>query len=288
MQLKSYVQGRWHAGERDAQLLRDATTGQVIAEASSSGIDFAGVLDYARRTGGAALRRLTFHERAALLKRAGEDAHRSQGRALRAVVCDRRDEGGFLDRHRRRHRHVVRVRRARARASCRTARSTSTATSRRSRRPARSSASTSACRCEGVAVQINAFNFPVWGMLEKFAPALLAGVPALVKPATPTALPHGARRAPHRRVGHAAGGLAAARLRQRRRPLRSPRPARTSWRSPARRQHRAEAARASDVDRRRRCASRRDRLDQLLVLGAGRRARHARVRRLRAASRRAR
>ena len=45
MQLKSYVQGRWHAGDRDTQALRDATTGQVIAEASSSGIDFAGVLD---------------------------------------------------------------------------------------------------------------------------------------------------------------------------------------------------------------------------------------------------
>src|SRR5688500_6389937 len=69
MQLKSYVQGRWHAGERDAQVLLDATTGQVVAETSSSGIDFAGVLQHARQKGGPALRRLTFHERAALLKR---------------------------------------------------------------------------------------------------------------------------------------------------------------------------------------------------------------------------
>jgi len=52
MQLKSYVQGRWHAGDRDAQVLRDATTGQVIAEASSSGIDFAGSMEIS--TGGQA------------------------------------------------------------------------------------------------------------------------------------------------------------------------------------------------------------------------------------------
>ena len=69
MQLKSYVQGRWHASANNAQLLRDATTGQVIAEASSDGIDFAAVLGYARDVGGPALRKLTFHERAGLLKR---------------------------------------------------------------------------------------------------------------------------------------------------------------------------------------------------------------------------
>ena len=80
MQLKSYVQGRWHAGERDAQVLRDATTGQVIAEASSSGIDFAGVLAHARRKGGPALRNLTFHERASLLKRVAK------------LLTDRKDE----------------------------------------------------------------------------------------------------------------------------------------------------------------------------------------------------
>ena len=46
MQLKSYVQGRWHAGTRDAQVLRDATTGQVVAEASSDGVDFAGEMSF--------------------------------------------------------------------------------------------------------------------------------------------------------------------------------------------------------------------------------------------------
>ncbi len=76
--------------------------------------------------------------------------------------------------------------RARAGASCRTRRSTSTDPSSRSRRTAHSSDGISTRGCPGVAVQINAFNFPVWGSLEKFAPAFLAGMPTLVKPATPT------------------------------------------------------------------------------------------------------
>src|ERR1044071_8178217 len=68
MRLKSYISGRWYEGGRDAALLRDATTGAVIAEASSEGIDFRGALDHARRVGGPALRALTFHERAGLVK----------------------------------------------------------------------------------------------------------------------------------------------------------------------------------------------------------------------------
>ena len=50
MRLKSYVSGRWHEGGREGTLLRDATTGAVVAEASSEGIDFRGALDYARRS----------------------------------------------------------------------------------------------------------------------------------------------------------------------------------------------------------------------------------------------
>src|SRR5919107_3075878 len=68
MQLKSYVQGKWAAGHGTGVALRDATTGEVVAHASAEGLDFAGMLAYARRVGGPALRALTFHERAALLK----------------------------------------------------------------------------------------------------------------------------------------------------------------------------------------------------------------------------
>ena len=60
----------------------------------------------------------------------------------------------------------------------------------------------------GVAVQINAFNFPVWGMLEKLAPAFLAGLPEHREAGGPDRLPHRARRPPDRRVGHPARGVA--------------------------------------------------------------------------------
>src|SRR5208337_2069510 len=60
--------GAWRSGQGPDTLLRDATTGEVIAQVSSSGIDFADVLEFARRTGGPALRAMTFHERAGLLR----------------------------------------------------------------------------------------------------------------------------------------------------------------------------------------------------------------------------
>ena len=80
MQLKSFVQGRWHAGDGEAVALRDATTGEVIAHASAGGLDFAGALAYARNVGGPNLRRLTFHERAGMLK------------ALAKHLTERKDE----------------------------------------------------------------------------------------------------------------------------------------------------------------------------------------------------
>ena len=68
MQLASFLAGRWQAGVGPSTALRDATTGEVIANASSEWLDVAAALDHARRVGGPNLRRLTFHERAALLK----------------------------------------------------------------------------------------------------------------------------------------------------------------------------------------------------------------------------
>ena len=68
MNLQSYVCGAWAYGRDAGVAMRDATTGEIVAHASSAGIDFAAVLDHARRVGGPALRALTFHERAAALK----------------------------------------------------------------------------------------------------------------------------------------------------------------------------------------------------------------------------
>ncbi len=68
MNLQSYVGGRWQSGAGQGVAMRDATTGELIATASSAGIDFAAVLAHAREVGGPALRALTFHQRAALLR----------------------------------------------------------------------------------------------------------------------------------------------------------------------------------------------------------------------------
>ena len=129
----------------------------------------------------------------------------------------------------------------------------------------------------GVAVQINAFNFPVWGPLEKFAPAFLAGVPTLVKPASADRVPDRPARRADRRVRPAAGGRAAAGLRQRRRPARPPHRAGPAGFTGSA----ATAQPAAHAPGRRRAlgaVQRRGRLAELLDPRPGRRARHAGVR----------
>ena len=69
--LRSYVAGDWHTATGEGRPLHDAVTGAEIARISSTGVDFAGALEYGRRVGGPALRELTFHQRAALLKALG-------------------------------------------------------------------------------------------------------------------------------------------------------------------------------------------------------------------------
>ena len=186
MNLQSYVCGAWTRGQDDGVAMRDATTGEVIAHASSAGIDFTAVLAHARGVGGPALRALTFHERAAMLKalakrltelkeefyalsyRTGATKNDSlididgglgtvfafAGKGARELPNARVYVDGDVEGLSKtgsfvgQHLYVSR---------------------------------------EGAAVHINAFNFPVWGMLEKLAPTLLAGMPAIVKPATATA-----------------------------------------------------------------------------------------------------
>ena len=116
----------------------------------------------------------------------------------------------------------------------------------------------------GVAVQINAFNFPVWGMLEKLAPAFLAGLPTIVKPASQTAY---LTELVVRRIlesGHPARGRAAAAVRQRRPACSTSSARRTRWRSPVRRTPPAHPAAAPVGAPRRRPARRRGRLAELL------------------------
>src|SRR4051812_9419169 len=186
--LRSFVGGRWVAGTGSSQTLLNPATEEVLAHASTEGIDLAGALSHARNIGGPALRALTFAERGALLKGVA-DAIQGERDALlelgmanggntrpdakfdidgaiaallayaeigidflgnKKVLAD--GEGIQLGRSARFHGQHISVPR------------------------------------RGVAVHVNAFNFPAWGFAEKAAVALLAGVPVLSKPATSTAL----------------------------------------------------------------------------------------------------
>lgn len=182
--LENYITGNWVTGDGDGQALYDAVTGDTIATATTKGLDFASILQYGREVGNSNLRKLTFHERGRMLK------------ALAMFLMERKEkfyqvsyhtgatkadswidiEGGIGNLF--------------ANASLR-----------------RKFPDLPYCTDgdpiglskggnfmghhllvpkEGVAVHINAYNFPVWGMLEKCAVNWLAGVPAVVKPASIT------------------------------------------------------------------------------------------------------
>ena len=186
MQLKSFVQGKWQAGQGEATLLRDATTGEVVAQASTGGIDFRGALEYARSVGGPALRALTFHERAAILKSLAKylterkDEFYALSYATGATKSDSWidiDGGiGTLFVYASKGMRELPDSKVYIDGAVEMLSKTGTFVGQHICTP-----------LEGAAVHINAFNFPVWGMLEKLGPTLLAGVPAIVKPATATA-----------------------------------------------------------------------------------------------------
>ncbi|MGA9873687.1 MAG: phenylacetic acid degradation bifunctional protein PaaZ [Rhodococcus sp. (in: high G+C Gram-positive bacteria)] len=184
--LESYAQGQWFAATDEGTPLLSAIDGSEVARISSTGLNVAGMVDYARTVGGPALAALTFHERAGLLKQlgltlmAGKDEFYELGVHTGATKRDSGVDidGGFgtiLS-------YASKVRRELPNDTVYldgaveqlgkkgTFLGQHIYTSRR-----------------GVAVQINAFNFPVWGFLEKLAPAFIAGVPTIVKPASQTA-----------------------------------------------------------------------------------------------------
>ena len=171
MVVQSYVGGGWRAPSGGRAELLDAATGEPVATVGTDPIDMLPVLDHARSVGGPALRELTFHARAPLLKQLAEYLNEQRDAVLRAVAwtgatgatraststaasarcsCTPAGQAGAARRHdlRRRCRRAARQ-------------------ARHVRGPAPLHAAA------GVAVQINAFNFPVWGLLEKFG----AGVP---------------------------------------------------------------------------------------------------------------
>ena len=182
--LGNYILGEWIEGGGDGKPLYNAITGEVLVHASTEGLDFGDILKYGREKGSPALRKMTFHERGRMLKKLALHLHGMKDKfyplsyATGATKVDSwiDIEGGignlFAYSSLRRQfpntpfyvdgdmaslskegsfiGHHIMVPK------------------------------------EGVAIHINAFNFPIWGMLEKIAVNLLAGVPAVVKPATLT------------------------------------------------------------------------------------------------------
>lgn len=180
--LENYITGRWITGDGEGQPLYDAVTGETIAAVSTKGLDFATILQYGRKVGNKNLRKLTFHERGRMLKALAMHLMEHKEKFYKisySTGATRADswidiEGGIGNLF--------------ANASL------------RRKFPdlpyctdgdpiALSKGGTFMGHHllvpkEGVAVHINAYNFPVWGMLEKCAVNWLAGVPAVVKPAS--------------------------------------------------------------------------------------------------------
>ncbi len=181
--ISSFAAGEWVTPGAGARSISSAITGEVIAEAGNDSLDVQRMLDYAKDVGGPALRAMTFHDRARMLKALA--AHISQHKqALYDISFDtgaiQSDhlidiDGGvgtmfvFASKGRRElpDAHIYLDGEVEQLSRNGTFLGQHICTS-----------------LQGVAVHINAFNFPVWGMLEKLAPTLLAGVPAIVKPAT--------------------------------------------------------------------------------------------------------
>ncbi|GAA3247436.1 phenylacetic acid degradation bifunctional protein PaaZ [Pseudonocardia petroleophila] len=184
--LRSHVQGSWFTPSVEGRPLHDAVTGEEIARISSDGVDFAGALEYGRTVGGPALRALTFHQRAALLKALGQHLreHREELYAVSAQTGATLGDSKFdVD-------GGIGVLLAYASKAKRELPNDTVYVDGAVEPLGRGGTFLGQHVCtplHGVAVQVNAFNFPVWGPLEKFAPAFLAGVPSIVKPASPTA-----------------------------------------------------------------------------------------------------
>jgi oxepin-CoA hydrolase / 3-oxo-5,6-dehydrosuberyl-CoA semialdehyde dehydrogenase len=184
--LRSYVSGRWHTPTAEGTPLHDAVTGEEVARFSSVGIDVAAALDHGRRVGGPTLRALTFHQRAALLKALASELreHRDELYALSArtgaTLGDARfDVDGGIG--------VLFTYSSKGRRELPNATVYVDGAVEPLSKSGAFVAQHIATPLRGVAVQINAFNFPVWGPLEKLAPAFLAGMPTLIKPAPQTA-----------------------------------------------------------------------------------------------------
>jgi oxepin-CoA hydrolase / 3-oxo-5,6-dehydrosuberyl-CoA semialdehyde dehydrogenase len=182
--LENYISGKWVAGDGEGQLLYNAVSGDPIVSATTKGIDFNAVLEYGRKKGNPALRKMTFHERGRMLKALATYLLKQKVKFYETSYltgATKTDswidiEGGIGNLF--------------SNASLRRKLPDLPYCTDGDPVPLSKNGNFMGHHLlvpkEGVAVHINAFNFPVWGMLEKCAVNWLAGVPAIVKPATIT------------------------------------------------------------------------------------------------------
>lgn len=187
LKLKSFVSGKWHDGEGKTTTLLNPATEEPLAEASTGGIDFSAALQHARTVGGPALRAMTFAERAEILQGIYEVLFANREKFIELSIANggnTRNDAKFdvdgatatllayVDIGRELgDRHII----------------NDGETEQLGRTP-RYGGKHIYTTMRGAAVHINAFNFPAWGMIEKAAVSLLAGMPVISKPATSTAL----------------------------------------------------------------------------------------------------
>ena len=184
MKLENYIAGKWITGDGEGQQLYNAVTGETVAIATTKGLDFRSMTEYARKVGNSNLRKMTFHERGRMLKelalhlRKHLDKFYSISYKTGATKADSwvDIEGGIGNLF--------------ANSSLRRKFPDETfcidGESHNLSKQNTFMGTHILVPKEGVAIHINAFNFPVWGMLEKIAVNLLAGMPAIVKPASIT------------------------------------------------------------------------------------------------------
>lgn len=183
--VQSFAAGEWLAPDASARPIFDAVTGAQIAIAGSAALPVSDMLDYAKTQGGPALRAMTFHQRARMLKALALYLNERKQQlydisfATGATQSDHMiDVDGGIG--------TLFLYASKGRRELPDSTVYIDGELEQLGRTGSFMGQHIATSLQGVAVHINAFNFPVWGMLEKLAPTLLAGVPAIVKPATAT------------------------------------------------------------------------------------------------------
>ncbi|MDJ0793853.1 MAG: phenylacetic acid degradation bifunctional protein PaaZ [Woeseiaceae bacterium] len=184
--LGNLVLDRWVEGDGDGNILASAVDGNAVARITSAGLDFGDILNHARTVGGTNLRKLTFHERGEMLKALAQYLmeHKRELYALSTQTGATRGDswididGGIS---------TLFVASSKARREMPNDHVYLDGPFEPLSRNGTFIGQHIYTPKLGAAVHINAFNFPCWGMLEKLGPALIAGVPAIVKPASSTA-----------------------------------------------------------------------------------------------------